>query len=801
MNTEISNQFKDETINIKKYFFLIVSNWYWLVASSIIALTIAFIVNRYSTPSFIVSSSMIVSLEDNSELSSIISDMGIIKKKFLKNSVENELPVIQSYSLAKTVIEQLQFDVSYFGVGNIRTVELYKSSPFRIEYDSAKNLFNLPVTITFIDDVEYELRYISPAENKEVTSKVIYGQKYVDSCFSFKLFIKEDIHVKIKERLFKSDFSFVINNIDALATSYQSILEATLVYEKANVVDLTIKGTVPEKMVDYLNKLSETYIQRGLDEKNKSYENTIAFIEEQLNRIVDSLEIAENNLEAFRKSNNIIDLGAEGKALFEKVKEIQERKAQLDIKMKYFAYILSYVESKKDFQDVVMPSVIGIQDNLLNSLIQKLSELYSEKRLVEFSSQANNPSLEFVKIKIENTREALVENVTNVIKGAKIEETGIADRLFELDKEIKLLPATERRMINIQRKFELNNNIYTFLLEKKAEAGMAKASNMPTSKIIDKAYLNNVKKISPKISLNYLIALFLGLLFPVVFIIARSILFNRITDLSDVEDSTKLPILGAIPHNNGQEENVVQQSPKSTIAEAFRHIRSNLRYLTKNKEKIVIAVSSTMSGEGKTFTALNLSSIYALSKKRTVIVGLDLRRPKLHQKFGIENKKGITTILIGHDTYKDCIHTITDYLHFIPSGPIAPNPAELIETTAMRDLLITLSEEYDVVILDTPPLALVSDAMILQSLIDATVFVVRQNYSDKDVLEFVNDLKDGDKIANPGILINDMDFRRGYGYGYGRYGRRYGKYRYYNYGYYEETKRKRLSGLTFTKES
>lgn len=779
MNNTIQEHNEDE-IDIKKYLFKMLGNWHWFVLSISIAVATGYIITKYSTPHYTVSSTLLVGSDGaKNEFAQMVSQLGLFKNKMQKNEVENEMPILQSYTLARKVVEELNFNVSYFRIGDIMTTESYIDNPFYIKYDTATFSYSGMVTITMLDNKTYQLQYLSKTE-EIIKKEVHFDSTYTDSVLSFSLHLKFPFDNRLKE----DNYAFKIENLDRLASLYAQAMTVEPVSDKSYVLNLALNGTVPKKITDYLNKIAEVYIRTQLDEANRSYENTITFIDNQLARIVDSLEIAENNLEAFRRNNQILNLSREGQALFEKIETIQEKKAQLDVQMKYFNYLHDYVKSKSDFKDVVTPSVIGIQDPLLNSLIAQLSELYREKSLIEYSSQKFNPSLELINLKISNIKAALEENLNNVINGAAIEQNEINERLLILNKEMQGLPATERRYVNIQRKFDLNDNIYTFLLEKKAEAGMAKASNMPSAKVIDAAYLNNVKKTSPNSTRNLLVAFILGLIVPFSVIIIKEFFNNKIQDIKDVEDLSRIPLLGVVPHSDRGIDTVVTNHPRSTIAEAYRVLRFNIQYLTKGKDKIVIAVSSTISGEGKTFTSLNLASVYALAKKKTVLIGLDLRRPKLHEKFNVPNEKGVTTIMIGKDSVKSCTVNVHDNLDFIPSGPIAPNPAELIEMMFHSSFIEELKERYDVIVLDTPPLALVSDAMILQDKLDATAYVVRQGFSSKDVLDFVNTLAEDKKIANPAIIINDVKEQKGYGYGgYGRYGKRYGTYR-YSYSYY-----------------
>ncbi len=347
------------------------------------------------------------------------------------------------------------------------------------------------------------------------------------------------------------------------------------------------------------------------------------------------------------------------------------------------------------------------------------------------------------------------------------------------------------------------------MLEKRAEAGIAKASNVPEAEVVDYAIPQNATKVKPKPTLNYLIAFTLGFILPLLLIIIKDYFNNKITDKEDIVSRTDIPIIGVIGHNQEKSDLIVYEKPKSSIAETFRIIRTNIQFFSPEKEKVskqvkVISINSTISGEGKTFIASNLSAIFAMSEKKTVLLGLDLRKPKLHKLFGISNSNGISNYLIGDVAYDEIIFkTKVDNLYIIPSGPIPPNPAELIESKEMVDFVERLKKDFDVVVMDTPPIALVADALILNKLADFCLFVVRQNYTTKQVVEFVNTLHSQGKLSSVAIIVNDLKVKGYYGYNYKyaykyrySYGYGYG-YGYYGYGggYYEEDKEFEKRGL------
>ena len=414
-------------------------------------------------------------------------------------------------------------------------------------------------------------------------------------------------------------------------------------------------------------------------------------------------------------------------------------------------------------------------------------------RMKVLSAQPNNPSLTLLNAKIENNLDALRENVRQIINSATITINEVNKRQEGIENEIQQLPVTERRLLNIQRDFKLNDDIYNFLLQKRADAAIAKASNIADNKILDIASSENAVQISPKISRNKMIAIVIGILIPLAILVLIEFFNVKIIDPKDVEKITQIPIFGAVGHNEKDSDIPVAENPKSAISESFRALRTNLQYVMRDTRQKVVCITSTISGEGKTFCAVNFASIIAQANKKTLIMSLDLRKPKVHKIFNVQNEQGISTYLIGKSNFEDVIFkTHIKNLFIATAGPVPPNPAELIETEKMDEFVKKAQAEFDFIVLDTPPLAIVTDAILLTRFSDAVIFVVRQNYSSRDVLHLVDDLNTKRGIKNIGIVINDVKsnsyysygkkYNYGYGYGYG-----------YNYGYesyYGESDRK-----------
>lgn len=792
-NTEL-----EEEIDILAYIKLFLSKWYWILLSCILCGIIALGVYRYATKVFEANASIIIVEKEDAlgSMSSLLKDFGQMGTG--KANIDNQIGVLQSYTLINKTLHNVDYRISYFNHGRIHDVEIYKDSPFYVDLDTSyydydnKQLYTPePIEIRIISDDEYRLTI--DRDSCTISKLMVWGEQYQDSIYKFTVRKSDKFDIKeLKDQ--RMEYVFVINNYNTLTKLYQKQLVVEASSKKGTIVNLSIKDNVPEKATDFLNGLIEACIEKDLEEKNKTSQRSEEFINSQLTQITDSLMFAETNLEEFRSNNKIVNLSDEGSLLYKKLEEQEKNKSTLDIRLKYYNYLLRSIQIKE--QDIKMPSITGIDDPLLNSLISQLNKLYTEKQVLAFSATPDNPSLQIINMKIEQTVGSLVDNVNSLIESTKLELSEIQKEIEKTDANIQQLPSTERELINIQRKFDVNNTVYSFLLQKRAEIGLTKAANISDIKILDEARPENALQSFPKTKFLFLIVLFLGICIPCAIILLINQLDKTIKNKSEIEAKTSVPIIGTILHNRHSDQIPVKTKPKSSIAESFRAIRSNLPFFLKSSGSTsVIALTSTVSGEGKSFCALNLASILSLVNKKVLLIGLDLRKPRVAEMLNVSNNIGVTTHLIGRDSLDDVIlHSEINNLDVIVAGPIPPNPAELIESPEF-DAFITncKGRDYDYIILDTPPIGLVADTIAIAKHADANIFVMRQNYTSKESISLANSLAKEHQIENLSIMLNDVDINgQGYGYGYG-YG--YGTYRDKNskHGYYSDEEEEKTS--------
>jgi capsular exopolysaccharide synthesis family protein len=773
--------------------------WPWYVLFTILFVSVTFLFHRYTVDEFQVTGSLVI--KNSSTPESRILDRSNIFNAGI--NLENDILRLRSKNMARIAMDKLHFDVEYFAKTNIKDIELYDRSPVRIDVDwDHLQVTDSPVELEILSESNFRLypaetgimdfNSVQAAGDESVFNKTYtFGHEVETARSKFTVFLVNPSRVG-DVVLFKLVNPTVLE--ERLAGSVQVAMEN----EYSSVLRLSTTTKVVEKGRDYINALMQSYIEYDLNEKNKIQENTIDFIESQLGYLEDSLKAKESELQQFKVENKLLDVSAEFSSILAKMNSLDERNAELEFQIQYFEEIRQYMERKsKDFSDVVAPSVIGVPDPLLNGLIQTLVTLSQDRRKLLATVNENHPEVIKIDVQMEKVQDALFENVLNLIDNTKKQKQNIQSEIRVYDAQFATLPESESQYSSIFREFKLRESLYTYLLEKRAEAGIARAANVSDNAILDLAKKGTL--VFPKKTQNYGLALALGLLLPFGFIVLRDMFDDSIKDQRDLKKHFMIPQLGVVGYSTKDTNKVVLEHPKSAVAESFRSLRSAISYLAAGKNTKKILVTSSVSGEGKTFTSLNLASAMALGSKKTVVVGADLRRPKLASYFGHSEKLGLSTYLIGKVSAESIVlETQQENLFFVPSGVIPPNPAELLQTPRLIEFLTFLDERFDVIIFDTPPMGLVSETIDLMRLFDINLYVVRQNYTIKDHLVMINDLFNNKQVKNVyGVfngIINSGYHYEGYNYGYGNtylYSQN-NKYMYNYYGDDLESKKKKI---------
>ncbi len=778
-------------INYNKLFQKLFSYRKYYVYSTLFLLFAAFLVNRYAPAKFKNNTTVFVGKKQENSFLSSPNELSLNFGMFSgQNIIDNEIEIIKSFTLVKDVINSLDLKVSYYSFKNTPLGELLKDTPFTRKRELYKDSpIKVVIDPSFLQpvDTDFQIKIL----NSETFEISVYGKNkylynYIDDRIEsraeeviFKKNYKfgEKIQTKyfnitvIKTNAFDEQFTrnnslyFSLNNINFLTLKYIKQLTAQPTSELSTLIKVTLKGTHREKITDFLNTLTSLYMDRNLDKKNKTALSTVDFIDTQISDISDSLTLAEDRLRSFRSSHQVMDLSYQGQQAFEKLNALETERANLSMQKRYYSYLKDYLDNNPDVSDILVPSSMNVVDPILNNLITQLITLNAER------ASATNPQniyLSTINLKIDNIKKTIRENVNNSLNTLNISLNEINYRTSTLSNQISQMPKTELQLKGIERKFKLNDAIYTFLLQKRSEAQIARASSMPDYEVIDPARAAVAYPVSPKKLLNLLIALMLGVIIPTSFIMGRDLFNSRISDPEEIEAATHIPILGKVFHNFRRTSLVVNQYPNSSVTESFRAVRTNFEFFSDGGQKQVLLVTSTSSGEGKSFCAINLASAFALNGSRTVLLEFDLRRPKIHQEFGSSNMIGISSYLIDKAIIEDIIMpTQIENLDLISAGPAAPNPAELIGSEKTLEFLMKLKEMYDYIIIDSAPAGVLTETYQLMKYADVNIFITRMNETIREA--FKNTIKaiEANKFSNLAILINDINAKRdAYKYGY-----------------------------------
>ncbi|WP_162343858.1 exopolysaccharide transport family protein [Cyclobacterium salsum] len=786
---------QERPIDIKYYIIKYSRYWPLYLFCILIGMLAVFLFHRYTMERYEVKGSVMIK-------SNLAPEVRILDRSNIfsgGDNLTNDILLFSSKNLAAEALSKVHFDVSYFASTNIKEIELYKNSPIRVEVDwEYPQLVNKKLRINILSDSTFQLlpgenmfldrffmSYQYEEEDRDIFQREFYfGEEVKGENAKFTVFL-------LNMTRQYDEYEFLLHSPQSLIERYAGVVQVRPLVNYGSVLEVSMVTKIVEKGSDYVNALMDSFLEYDLREKNRISENALKFIEEQLYIVEDSLNSVERRMQRFKVDNKMLDVNAEFGGVLNSIQMLEESIQSIDFELAYYKTLENYLVNKTgNFEEIVAPSLIGISDGLLNDLIQQLVSLSLERRKLLAVVQETHPDVAALDQQMERLKENVFENIENLVSNTERKKEEYQLKLETFDRQFANLPQAESDYTSIFREFKLRENLYTYLLEKRAEAGIAKASNVPDNNIVD--YAKRGVLIYPKKAQNYSYALGLGFFLPLGFLLLFHYLNNRIMDQVQLKNLLKIPLLGTIGYSDKDTNLLVAEHPRSLASESFRSLRSALFYIASEKKCKKILVTSSVSGEGKTYISLNLASAMALSGRKTCILGLDLRKPKLSNYLEISSKKGLSGYLIDKDSADEIIiPTQYENLSVVPSGPVPPNPAELLLKTKMNTFLEKLEQDFDIIIMDCPPVGLVSETMDLLRFSDVNLYIVRHDFTHKNQLLMINDLYANDQIRNFYAIFNGLksggdtyDFG-GYNYGYG-YNYSYMKKNRYGEGYYSE---------------
>lgn len=758
----------EERINIKEIVRKILDKWHYFAIILLIVMPLAWVYTEYATKVYLIKASILLNAEGKKGMDSekFLKGMDLLASK---TEIEDEMGLIKSFQIVENTLRRLDFGISYFTEADFRVTERYRGHfPFEIQLDSSVNqIVGVPIHIKRNSDATYKItisgdhagtynfRNHLPGEsatNIETSAVVPIAEPYATDHLAFTIKFKSP-HNPGDD----TDYYFVINNLYSVAESYRDRLDIKPIARESNLVEISLKGSNPRKEVTFLNALLETYVRQDLDKRTQEGLRTIQFIDQQLTGVSDELRQAESSLESFRSRNNILDIETTAENLARNIDKLEDEKSLLELKLQYYQYIATSLDDGSNLSQIGTPSTFGLEDPLLNNLLMELSRLNQEKIGLSYSTKEGNPASEVVELKIANHKRTLVDNVNNFIAATTNALRDLDRRIAQVKARASTLPKSEREMVSIQRRFDFNDNVYGYLLEKKAEAGIAIASNTANKAVVDKPRQVGSGPIFP-VKKWILLAAAVGSMFlGFGLVLFKDLMNDNIVTGTDIEKTTNIPFIGSISHASKKDRVSVNLAPSRTaLAESFRSLSINLRYGAHEKGTNVIGLTSSVESEGKTFCSANLAATIAQSGRRTILIDADLRRSRVASMFKMRNDVGLSSYLMGRAGANEIIkNTHHRNLDVIPGGPVPPNPLDLLGSKIMEDLINELKANYDTIVIDSSPIGYVSEYLILMKYTNANIYVVRSNYTNKGHLDKINKLYRDKRIRNISILLND----------------------------------------------
>lgn len=672
--------------------------------------------------------------------------------------VENELEVLKSRTLMANVVTNLGLYCSFFEEDKLIPQSAYTSSPVMVYAPDPDALKPTPKVLFQFNETDSTVLI---GANKYPINKPVTTE------FGEMTFIpnKHFTHKAVKP------LYFTIDNPKSQAAILQAGLIAIASSKLSTVVELKIRDTDPVRGEDVLNELIIAYNRATNEEKTRLASNTTVFVEERLNDTKKELQAIEQHAQSYKSTRGAVDISQQGQLFLKSVNEVDQKVSEIDIQLAVLNQVEKYIESKDNIGSIV-PSTLGLKDPMLEQLLQKLYEQELNYEKLKKTTGLNNPLLTSISDQINKIKPSIIENIRNQRSSLQASKLNLHATNNMYASMLQSIPQKERELIDISRQQVIFNDIYSFLLKKKEESMLSLASNVAESRVVDKAE-STLTPVSPKSKLIYMVSLVFAFILPAGFITLKEFLNRKILFRSEIENLTSAPIIGEIILDKSKNPVVIEAGKRTFIAEQFRRIRVSLGYLGVNTEKKRILVTSSLSGEGKSFVALNLAQSLALADRKVVLLELDLANPSLSSKLNVSYERGVSNYLWGECEPEEIIRrsTVNDNLFFIPCGPLPDNPSELLLSERLRSLLDYLNEIFDHVIIDSAPASLLSDAYVLSPMCNATLYVVKHGYTPKTYMERLDEENQVNQLKNLAIIFNGIRSRgftkNGYGYGYG----------------------------------
>lgn len=735
-----------------------------IIISLAFALLGAYLYLRYTTLTFKSSGALVVKEDNGTPGGGGGAGGDRFQQMFVMDNsinIKNEIEIIKSRQLLKRVIEELGLNYTYYVKGKIKESNIYTASPIRLEaFEISDSSTSFELGIEVLDDKRFRLT----GEPKAVS----FGQVFETDHGVFRL-------TRNPVTSLSSEYRIVWEPTDFVASDVSSRL-LVAPGAAAGIIQVIYEATNAELAADFINKLMLEYQVATREDKNETNKRMLEFIDNRLKGVERELDSVTRRLLAYQRENNLINPESQSASYFGKIESTDEELNKERVQDYFAQMVETYLHDRKNAADLV-PSSFSLADATLTTLIGAYNVAQLERKsLIDSRVPETNPAVQQKEAEIERLRVNILESLRNVRRAIAANISQLQQVNARATAEVRSLPIKEQNLLEIKTQQETKQAVYNLLLEKREQTAITLAGTISNMKVIEEARPNHVP-VKPNRNSTLMIAVFVGLALPALIILGKEMLNDKVNNRQDIEKITTVPILGEIGHSYEKLPLVVRPNHRGIVAEQFRILRSNLQYILPHVQKPVLMVTSSFSGEGKSYISTNLGAVMALANKKTIILEFDIRKPKVLSHLGIPKKSGIINFLLGKTSLEELPIPVAgyDHLYVMACGPVPPNPSELLLDEKLDLLFAYLKQNFDVIIIDTAPVGMVSDAMTLSRYADATLYVVRQGYTFKKQVGMVEEFHAHNKLPKMSILINDVDMRTSYGYyGYGRYGYGYG---------------------------
>ena len=755
---------------VRKY----IKHWKWFIISLVVVMFAAFVYLRYATPIYTVESD--IKLKDASGSSAggvMFEELGMVGAV---DNISDEAEVIRSRNIVRTTINRLKLHTSYIVEGRVKSTDLYKNSPVEVGMEQSQ-----------LDKLDNPIEFAMKVGEDGVHVSGIIGGVMVDTTFIElpALLASEVGNISFVRRdgvtSNESLLNVVIENPNATITKYRNNLTVASKNPRSRsaVLNMAINTSYPEKGKDFLAMLVDVYNNEMIEDKNMEALNTQKFINERLSIIDEELSDADASVENYKQTQGLTNIQADLQRDMQMGNQYEQQLVEVETQINVVSSLRNYVNNSNN-NDKPIPSNIGINDPTLVATANEYNKLLMERERMAQSMTDENPAMRRLNEQISSLRSNINSSISSVQEGLNIQRRDSRNQVNMYGGRLSTMPTQEREFVDLTREQQIKQNLFLMLLQKREENALALAATSNTAKILNEAVKTNT--VFPKTKIILLAAFLLALMIPVGIIYLVDLLQYKIRTRADVEKLSKISMLSEIPTNDTNKIVVVGENQTSVMDEAFRTLRTNFMLLLGKDNKVAM-FTSTVPGEGKTFISINTAISVSLLNKRVLIIGGDFRKPRMHEYLNLKTADGLSNYLSGFETDLDKLIVpsgITENLWVLPAGPIPPNPAELISRNTMDDAIEQLRDKFDYIIIDSAPVGPVTDALVMNRVADATVYVARANYSSKQNIIFANDLNAKNKLKNMVLVINDIDISSAGGYGYG-----------YGYGYGDNKKKKK----------